>query len=336
MRNYWNYIKIKSAALECNSRAEFQHKNKAAYLAAYRRGVLDEVCSHMEFKRTTWSLEKALVVALTCKTRTEFQDKYGGAYMFCLKNNFLDEVCSHMPKHVDQSGENNPVFKWNDNLLQNEALKFSSYVEFYTKNSGAYQAACKRGLTFLDNICSHMSLPNNRAYSKEELYYTIKSCKTRSELIEKFPSVYVIALKRDDYEDMCSHMRASRGSSKEERALLSIIKNSYGNAKSIKDRKVKILNKPYIKGFEIDIFVPELNKGIEFDGTYYHNFEHMREQKNKKLWPDEDIRNYHKIKDSWFATKGIQILHIKEEDWILDKEVCIKRCLDFLKGGLCQ
>ena len=41
----------------------------------------------------------------------------------------------------------------------------------------------------------------------------------------------------------------------------------------------------------------------------------MRNDKGKKLWSDEDIRNYHEIKDAWFATKGIKILHIKEEEW---------------------
>ena len=56
----------------------------------------------------------------------------------------------------------------------------------------------------------------------------------------------------------------------------------------------------------------------------------MRRDSHKKLWSDEDIRNYHEIKDSWFASNGIQILHIKEEDWIQDKEACIKKCLDFL------
>jgi len=71
-------------------------------------------------------------------------------------------------------------------------------------------------------------------------------------------------------------------------------------------------------------------RGIEFDGTYYHSFEFMRKTTHKKSWPDEDIHNYHEIKDAWFASKGIQILHIKEEDWKLDKDQCIKKCLQFL------
>lgn len=47
-------------------------------------------------------------------------------------------------------------------------------------------------------------------------------------------------------------------------------------------------------------------------------------------WSDEDIRNYHQLKDDWFASKGIEILHIKEEDWNLNKESCIKTFIEFI------
>jgi hypothetical protein len=43
------------------------------------------------------------------------------------------------------------------------------------------------------------------------------------------------------------------------------------------DNKVKIKGKPYIHGFDIDIFIPELNIGIEFDGGYYHTFAGLKE-----------------------------------------------------------
>jgi len=56
----------------------------------------------------------------------------------------------------------------------------------------------------------------------------------------------------------------------------------------------------------------------------------MRNDSQKALWSDNDIHNYHQLKDDWFATKDIQILHIKEEDWNVDREGCIKRCLNFL------
>jgi len=120
------------------------------------------------------------------------------------------------------------------------------------------------------------------------------------------------------------------GVSKGELELSNIIRGVYPDVKKKRDGKVKIENKPHIKGFEIDIYIPALKKGIEYDGKYYHSFERMRADPDKALWSDDDIRNYHKFKDDWFLSLGIKILHIKEEEWDLDKESCIKRCLDFL------
>jgi hypothetical protein len=122
---------------------------------------------------------------------------------------------------------------------------------------------------------------------------------------------------------------ASRDS-KSEIELFEKMRSFYPSAKKLRSR-VFIEDRPYIKRFEIDIFIPELNLGIEFDGEYYHSFEKMRADYNKRFWSDDDIRNYHQIKDNWFlSSKDIKILHIKWKDWDTNKEACIKRCLDFL------
>ena len=95
--------------------------------------------------------------------------------------------------------------------------------------------------------------------------------------------------------------------------------------------RVKVLDKPFIHGFEADIFNPKTKLGIEFDGTHFHSFEYMRNDSKKKKWSDDDIHNYHEIKDgALFDCHGITLLHIKEEDWEKDKQACINRCLNFL------
>lgn len=85
---------------------------------------------------------------------------------------------------------------------------------------------------------------------------------------------------------------------------------------------------------QVDIYIPELKLGVEFDGNYHHSFEYMRGCKKKVKWSDDDIRNYHEIKDTWFLTKGIAVLHIKEKDWLENKQACIQKCLDFLSNSL--
>lgn len=113
--------------------------------------------------------------------------------------------------------------------------------------------------------------------------------------------------------------------------LFLTIKEVFPSAVKYKTRKVSIQSKPHIKGFEIDIFIPELKKGIEFDGKYWHSFNKMRQDKRKENWPDSDILNYNLIKDNYFLSKDIELLHISEFDWCSDKQQSLQRALNFLR-----
>jgi hypothetical protein len=56
-------------------------------------------------------------------------------------------------------------------------------------------------------------------------------------------------------------------------------------------------------GRELDILVPELNLGIEYNGLFWHN-----EHKVSK--------NYHLEKTKHFAALGIRVIHIFEHEWL--------------------
>ena len=58
----------------------------------------------------------------------------------------------------------------------------------------------------------------------------------------------------------------------------------------------------YRDGFEIDIYLPDLKLGFEFNGLYWHSEE----------WKE---RNYHLDKTLYFKERGIRIIHIWEDDW---------------------
>jgi len=235
---------------------------------------------------------------------------------------FLNKICSHMPILWE--------LKWETiEEVQTEANKYTDRTAFARGSSGAYDKAQREN--WLDTVCSFMGEKCNEAYTYEEIITEAKKYTKRSNFRKNSPGTWEAAYNRTDYNEICSHMKRSGDISCKEQELMDVLKQTFNSAKTLKDRKVKVLNKPWIKGFDIDIFVPELNKGIEFDGAYWHSFEKLK--KRLKKWPIQDVENYHEIKDSWFISKGIQILHIKEEDWNLDKESCIKRCLDFLGGS---
>ena len=60
--------------------------------------------------------------------------------------------------------------------------------------------------------------------------------------------------------------------------------------------------------FEIDVYIPELKIGFEFNGLYWHS----------ELFKDED---YHLNKTIYFNDMGIDIIHIWEDDWIFKQDI---------------
>lgn len=71
-------------------------------------------------------------------------------------------------------------------------------------------------------------------------------------------------------------------------------------------------------GNELDIFIPSLNIAFEFDGLYWHS---EIQKPNKK---------YHLIKTEECEKKGIQLIHIFEDEWVNKKDICKSRILNLL------
>jgi len=87
----------------------------------------------------------------------------------------------------------------------------------------------------------------------------------------------------------------SKQISNKENKLLEFIKENY-------DNKIIENSKEIITPYELDIYLPELKLAFEFNGLYWHN----------ELYKPKD---YHKIKSDLCEEKGIQLVHIWEDDW---------------------
>lgn len=73
----------------------------------------------------------------------------------------------------------------------------------------------------------------------------------------------------------------------------------------------------YRDKFEIDIYLPELNIGFEFNGIYWHS------EKYKE-------KNYHLNKTNYFKDKNIRIIHIWEDDWKYKRDILKNQILNWL------
>jgi len=98
-------------------------------------------------------------------------------------------------------------------------------------------------------------------------------------------------------------LRALSNTSRPEQELFEYVKTLYPDA----------LNNKYgiIGRKELDIFIPELNKAIEFNGHFWHY-----DQRNKRCKP----KGYHAEKSNLCRQKGIKLLHVREDLWLRDKD----------------
>jgi hypothetical protein len=319
---------------------DFIEEERSKYTILSKRKLLGIACAHMKkkdttgenhpnFKHTNKDLTKK---AARCKTDKEFREKYPSEYTVANVRGIFKEITTHFVSS-NPPGENHANSRYTNKEMFDIALTCKDLSELIDKHYDVYQASRVRGI--FKEITAHYpkQIGENHPHAKykdAEIIENGSQYRTPYEFLKNDPNAYKRAEKRKLLDKIPFPDAPYVNSSAMEKELFDIVKNAAGNAKKVKDRKVKIEGKPYIKGFDIDIFVPGLNLGIEVDGAWWHSFECMRKQKAKRKWSDEDIRNYHEIKDAWFAAKGISILHIKEEDWNNNKQDCIDKCLVFL------
>lgn len=107
-------------------------------------------------------------------------------------------------------------------------------------------------------------------------------------------------------------------------------KNSFGQQVSKSEKDIlRFIKKIYegkiiencnnlIKPYELDIYLPDLNLAIEYNGLIYHS----------ELYKD---KNYHLMKTEKCLKKNVQLIHIFEDDWIYKIEI-VKNRLKSLIG----
>lgn len=108
---------------------------------------------------------------------------------------------------------------------------------------------------------------------------------------------------QENNQNMSFH-RVSQG----EREIIDFIKGLGFNV--VQDRRI-------LNGQELDIFIPERNVAIEYNGLYWHN----------ELFKDKD---YHLSKAILCEKKGIRLIQIFEDEWIYKQEIVESRLKNIL------
>ena len=93
--------------------------------------------------------------------------------------------------------------------------------------------------------------------------------------------------------------------------------NPIGDSRSIKEDELynfilsnysEEIVRSYRDKLEIDIYLPELKIGFEFNGIYWHSDKYRN-------------KNYHSDKNKYFLERGIRIIHIWEDDWSFNCDI---------------
>ena len=109
------------------------------------------------------------------------------------------------------------------------------------------------------------------------------------------------------YAIFCPHCMRSK--SKKEKEVLEYVKSIY-NGLIVENDRIQL------DGKELDIFLPKLNLGIEFNGDYWHSL---------KIIKERDI-----IKSQLCKQKGIRLFRIQEKEWDNNPEKIEKEIKELL------
>lgn len=106
----------------------------------------------------------------------------------------------------------------------------------------------------------------------------------------------------------CPYCSRSKSYSEGEMELLEFIKEYFPSA----HKYVKYENGK--KKYELDVYIPELKIGIEYDGLYWHA-EHITNEERY------NSKSYHLDKTLYFKNKGIRVVHVFSDEWEFKKEL---------------
>lgn len=92
----------------------------------------------------------------------------------------------------------------------------------------------------------------------------------------------------------------------------------YSFVESIYKGEIERNTRKIIPPYELDIYIPYKKVAIEFDGVFWHS---------EKCVSD---KNYHLSKTNMCAEKGINLIHVFEDEWVYKKDVVKDRIMSIL------
>ena len=196
-------------------------------------------------------------------------------------------------------------------LQCSEGHKFeTSYNNFLHSKARCPKCYTHNKLLY-SNIKNYIESQNYKLLSK--IYYN-----SNLKLKLQCPEGHIYDVKYHSFKNgrRCPVCSENKGWSKPEKEIFEYIKSIY-SGEILENDRTQVKN--YWSGYnlELDIFLPELSKAIEYNGIYWHN------KNNDVKWKDE-------IKKKQCIKKDIDLLVITENHWLSNKLNCLNKINDFI------
>jgi len=197
--------------------------------------------------------------------------------------------------------------------------KYSSHL------GGSGCPKCKGYYKTTNDIIKEFSKVHNNRYDYKLVNYDKANKKMK--IICKKHGVFSITASNHLQGKGCH--KCGKSISKAEQSLASWIKDNIFMRKIKTNKRFYYSNENKNKYYELDIYIPSLNIGIEFNGLEFHHTHGKNYQGNNKFHKD---KYYHRDKSRFFQDNyGIRIIHIWEHEW-LEKPEIIKNILKMQLG----
>jgi hypothetical protein len=231
-------------------------------------------------------------------------------------NNYLDFYIKK--KHPEEKKWTCPICKWTTTDILNK----SGCITVHIRNNHNMELLEFNELHKENAIVtSNLELLIKKLNMTEDDYITCELCGERMSIISNTHCMHKHGITQQQYKDKFGDCIISKSMSK----ILQPCGGSNGIYKSkgenevydfIKSLGIDVIQTYKKLRFEIDIFVPQFNIGIEFNGLYWHS--EYRSGRGK---------NYHLNKTKICERNGIQLIHVFEDEWLKHKDIIKARLI---------
>ena len=224
--------------------------------------------------------------------------------------------------------------KYTESFVKEELLKYNYIlVSPYRKTRDSIKIKCNKGHIYNSTFSQFMRKSrcyicsgNHKlkySYVKEQienvegyelLSKEYKNNVTKLKLLCPKDHVCKISYSNFSKGRRCKKCYDGKNHSNQEKEILKIVENLLPDKKIIPNDRTQIINPKTGKNLELDIWIPELNKAIEFNGEYWH----LNRKDIDEIKINECIKN------------NINLLVIWDYEWIKNKEKCIKNIREFV------